>query len=74
VTEFFGDPPSGPFDDENIEALFLEWVIYEHKQQSGITFLTEYILRNPHQLPERTIEQLKPLRKVIFIRNSKFWM
>lgn len=57
LTDFFGKPPDVPFEDENIEALFLEWLMYEYKQTSGPTFFIEYVLKNPDHLPEKQIHQ-----------------
>lgn len=59
LTEFFGAPPIKPFADENIEPLFLEWLIYEYKPTSGPVMMVSYILRNPDRLPEREIDQFK---------------
>lgn len=61
LTDFFGKPPSVPFEDENIEALFLEWLMYEFKQTSGPTFFIEYVLKNPDHLPEKQIRQFQQI-------------
>ena len=62
LKEFFGKPPNKPYNDENIMALFAEWLIFEYRQANGSTFLIEYILRNPDLLNE---SQLNRLRQIV---------
>ncbi len=56
--EFFGsEPPSTDQEDDAI-PLFGEWLIYDFKQDNGITFLAEYCLKNPDNLTEDTINKM----------------
>ena len=59
--DFFGSPSENPMEDENIEALFLEWLMYEYKQLSGTTFIAEYTLKNPDRLPQQKIRQFEQI-------------
>lgn len=49
--EFFGPLPPQNVPEE-IQGLFGEWLIFEHRNQQGTTFLAEYILRNPDKLDQ----------------------
>ncbi len=61
IFEVFGPPPVELPEGKDIEALFWEWVIFEHRQVSGINFISEYVLKNPGSLD---ITELKKLEQV----------
>lgn len=60
--KFFGILPFDRLKTE-WEELFLEWLIFDYKQKTGTSFLLEYILRNPDQLDDKTINQFSQIAK-----------
>lgn len=46
---------------EEITGLFNEWLIFDFKTDGGITFITEYYLRNPYQEQEIVLQELKDI-------------
>lgn len=60
--KFFGFLPFDKLQKE-WEELFLEWLIFDYKQKTGTTFLIEYILKNPHKLDDKTIDQFTQIAK-----------
>lgn len=60
--QFFGSLPFDKLKTE-WEELFLEWLIFDYKQKTGTSFLIEYILRNPDQLDDKTIDQFNQIAK-----------
>ena len=59
-TEFFAKT-NLPDNTQEKEAfpLFVEWLIFDFRQQSGVSFLNEYILKNPDKIEEKILNQLK---------------
>jgi len=47
--------------NEEIRGLFWEWLVYDYERPSKMSFLVEYILRNPDSLPEIEIKRLKQI-------------
>ena len=44
-------------NDEDIFPLFSEWLIYDFKRPAGVSFINEYILKNPNKHPEKLLDQ-----------------
>lgn len=67
--EFWGGgvPDETELFKEKIIPLFNEWLIYEFKQKSGVTFISEYYLRNPDRLSDKILAELKQV-----IETEKF--
>lgn len=63
--QFFGALPFSELKKE-WEELFLEWLIFDYKQLFGMSFLTEYILKNPDNFDKRSIDQLEEVAKTQF--------
>jgi len=63
LQEFFPSIKALEKVTEDIRAFFTEWLIFEYKQQSGSTFLVEYILRNTNQADEKEIDQFRQIAK-----------
>lgn len=60
--EVFGPPHPLPEEyREEIGDLFTEWLMFEFVQSSNTTFIAEYMLRNPDQLPEKELDQLRQI-------------
>lgn len=61
--DFFGDLPTSlpPKYKEMIFSLFNEWLIYDFKLSSGTNAITEYYLKNPDNLPEDLLDELKQI-------------
>ncbi len=61
--EFFGKndifPEMPAF--ENISSLFNEWFIFDYKLQSDLTIISEYYLKNPDQLSDQLMNELKQI-------------
>lgn len=58
--QFFGQT-SFPDKDQEEEAypLFSEWLIFDYKQANGLTFLADYILRNPDDLDKKLLSSFQ---------------
>jgi hypothetical protein len=63
--EFFGFLPPSELKTE-WEELFLEWLIFDYKQTGRMTFLTEYVLKNPDKLEKQVISQFEQIVKTHF--------
>lgn len=63
--QFFGQLPFSELKTE-WEELFLEWLVFDFRPSSGISFLVEYTLRNPDNLGEEKINQFKQIAKTHF--------
>lgn len=67
LAEFFGDGPlpknQDEYSEELLQGLFGEWLIYEFRQKSGNTFISEYILKNPNKLSNAKISELEQIFK-----------
>lgn len=61
--EFFGTVGPDEITNEDVKALYFEWLIFEYRQKSGTTFLTEYALRNPDQLSDTQLDQFRQIIK-----------
>lgn len=72
--EFFGEIPtaSNVKNLERVLPLFNEWLIFDFKLKPGnITFLMEYFLKNPDNLSE---ELLNDLKQIIDQRKRRNWI
>jgi len=61
--EFFGKNiiyPDMP-EFENISSLLNEWLIFDYKLASGTTIISDYYFKNPDNLPEYLMDELKQI-------------
>jgi len=60
---FFGNPPIDlpPESKEIIFSLFNEWLTYDFKLPSGASVIAEYYLKNPDNLSEELLDELKQI-------------
>ncbi len=63
--EFFGPLPISDLTQE-WEDLFLEWLLFDHQQENGMSFFVEYTLKNPDQLDKNKINQFKQITETQF--------
>lgn len=61
--EFFGENLPEAETEEQASPLFSEWLIFDFRQPSGVSFLTEYALKNPDTLHEETIKDFTDVIK-----------
>ena len=61
LREFFPSEEALSMMTEDIKAYFTEWLLFEYKQSNKVTFLTEYVLKNPDKLPENEIDQFRQI-------------
>lgn len=68
LKEFFGDDLPGREDlmDEQVNALFNEWLIFDFKLPNKMTIAAEYFLQNPDRLEELLLDQLEEILKTQF--------
>ncbi len=59
--EFFPSEEAFSMITEDIEAYFTEWLLFEYKQSNNVTFLTEYVLKNPDTLSEKEIDTFRQI-------------
>ena len=59
--EFFGKNEISPDMPgwESISSLFNEWLIFDYKSASGTTIISDYYFKNPDNLPEYLMDELK---------------
>jgi len=57
--EFFPSEEIAQNADDELIGLFFEWLIYEFKQKSNITFFVEYVLRNPDLMSGKDIKKFR---------------
>lgn len=62
VKQFFGEIP-GPHMEgfDRISGLFNEWLVFDYKLKSSTTFLKDYFLKNPDNLSEELLDELKQI-------------
>ena len=63
--KFFGDLLFSELKSK-WEELFLEWLIFDFKTSTGISFLSEYVLKNPDNLDIKTLDQFKQIAETQF--------
>lgn len=63
--EFFGTLPFEELKTE-WEEMFREWLIFDYFRENGVSFLTEYVLKNPDKLGTAEIDQLQQIAKTHF--------
>ena len=61
LREFFPSTKVLEEATEPTREYFVEWLIFEYKQQSGSTFLVEYVLRNSNQPDRKEIDQFRQI-------------
>ena len=66
LIEFFGSVPEKPYENENIEPMFWEWMIFEFKQTNGPNFITEYVLKNPDSLAKAELTKLEQAAQTFY--------
>lgn len=63
LKKFFGKKPIEKLlQNETVNALFNEWLVFDYRNKFGTTAIAEYYLKNPDHLLD---EQLKQLEQVI---------
>ncbi|MCL4419368.1 hypothetical protein M1146_04675 [Patescibacteria group bacterium] len=60
--QFFGSLPFSELKPE-WEELFSEWLIFDYKTSPGMSFLIEYILKNPSNINKELLDQLEQVAK-----------
>ena len=62
LNQFFeGQYPEAQKEEENVFALFHEWLIYDYRQSSGVSFFHEYVLKDPDNLSEKTMNHFRKI-------------
>ena len=64
--DFFKETGPMPDDDDQAFSLFCEWLIFEFRLPNGATFLTEYILKDPDKLDQKTRIQFEKVVETQF--------
>lgn len=58
--QFFGQTSFPESDQEEIAyPLFSEWLTFDYKQANGLSFLADYLLRNPDNLDKKMLDSLQ---------------
>lgn len=60
-TEFFRGLPKDKDPREELFPLFAEWLIFNYKQPSGMTFFNEFVLKNPLKLSKKELLQFEEI-------------
>lgn len=63
--QIFGSLPPNELKTE-WEELFLEWLIHDYKPSNGISFLMQYVLKNPDNLDEGMLNQFEQIVQTQF--------
>lgn len=63
ANDFFNGVEVGPDlpNIEQISSLFNEWLIFDYKLSTGVTISTDYYLKNPDNLSEILMDELKQI-------------
>lgn len=64
LAEFFDDSIVPDEEEEKtLYPLFHEWILFDFRQKSGTSFINEYILKNPDNIPESDIDHFEQISK-----------
>lgn len=61
--EFFGEDEPKDFIPLNdmVDRLFLEWFIFDYKDENGSTFVKKYMEKNPNKLSNKVLDEIKQI-------------